>query len=122
VLIFGIAGACRRCELVKLSTKDVSDEGTFLRVIIPVTKNYEPRDFVITEGCAKYNLIELVRKYMALRKPTTPHDRFFIAYRNGLCTTQPVGVNTIGGIPKTIATFCSLPDVGLFTGQCFRRS
>jgi hypothetical protein len=37
-------------------------------------------------------------------------------------TAQPVGVNTIGGIPKKIATALGLSEPANYTGHCFRRS
>ncbi|XP_037050971.1 uncharacterized protein LOC119084937 [Bradysia coprophila] len=121
-LIIGIGGGCRRAELAKMSVKDVVDRGDYLHVYIGDTKNYDPRDFAITEGGLRYNLLGIVRKYMLLRKSHTPHDRFFVCYRNGQCTTQAVGINTIGAIPKRIATFCGLDAPALYTGHCFRRS
>ncbi|XP_037030466.1 uncharacterized protein LOC119070305 [Bradysia coprophila] len=97
-LIIGIGGGCRRAELAKMSVKDVVDRGDYLHVYIGDTKNYDPRDFAITEGGLRYNLLGIVRKYMLLRKSHTPHDRFFVCYRNGQCTTQAVGINTVGAI------------------------
>lgn len=59
---------------------------------------------------------------MSLRKPNSPPDRFFVGYRNGSCTVQPVGINTFGAIPKNIATFLGLENPKKYTGHCFRRS
>jgi hypothetical protein len=47
VSIFGIAGACRREEFLKMSTKDIEDTGSILVVKIPDTKTNKPRTFVI---------------------------------------------------------------------------
>lgn len=89
-------------------------------VDIKDTKTHVPRQFVITEGSvAGCNLLGIVRQYISLRKP---HNRFFLGYRNGQCFTQPVGINTIGSIPKKIAIFLSLPIPESYTGHCFRRS
>jgi hypothetical protein len=49
VSIFGIAGACRREEFLKMSTKDIEDTGSILVVKIPDTKTNKPRTFVIEE-------------------------------------------------------------------------
>lgn len=65
---------------------------------------------------------KVVKKYISLRPPNTTQDRFFIHYRNGKCTSQPIGIHTIGDIPSKIATFLKLTDVDKFTGHCFRRS
>lgn len=64
----------------------------------------------------------VLRKYASQRNPTTPHDRFFVGLRVGKCTTQPVGINTIGAIPKKVARYLGLNDVETYTGHCFRRS
>jgi hypothetical protein len=52
-----------------------------------------------------------------LRPSQTKHDRFFLTYRGGKCTQQPVGVNTIGGIPKKIATALGLSEPANYTGS-----
>lgn len=121
-MIIGIGGECRRGELAKLSVKDVVDNGNYLDVLINDTKTNEPRDFAITERGLKYNLLAIVRKYMAMRKSHTPHERFFVSLRNGQCSTQPVGINTVDMIPTRIATFRGLEGPALYTGHCFRRS
>lgn len=65
------------------------------------------------------NLLHIVRKYLSLRT-TTKTDRFFVGYRAGKCISQPLGINTIGGLPKSIAEFLGLPNPALYTGHCFR--
>jgi hypothetical protein len=54
---------------------------------------------------------------MDLRPSQTKHDRFFLTYRGGKCTQQPAGVNTIGGIPKKIATALGLSEPANYTGS-----
>ena len=61
-------------------------------------------------------------KYSALRTKSTKHDRFFVNYRNGRCTSQPEGINTIGGIPKVIAEYLNFKNPEVYTGHCFKRS
>lgn len=68
------------------------------------------------------NLIDIVRKYFDLRPPDMDSQRFFLAYRKGLCIRQPIGIHSIGGYPKLIATFLNLPNPGTYTGHCYRRS
>lgn len=122
-LIVGIGGACRKGELTFLRVGDVSDEDSHFVVKIPNTKTKVTREFVITEGNIEgQNFLDLIRKYIALRPQNVKHDRFFIKYTNGKCGVQPVGINTIGNLPKTIAQFLKLPNPVLFTGHCFRRS
>ena len=122
-LIIGIGGACRKAELTFLRVGDVSDEDSHFVVKIPNTKTKVTREFVITEGNIEgQNFLDLIRKYIALRPRNVKHDRFFVKYTNGTCGVQPVGINTVGSLPKAIAQFLKLPNPALFTGHCFRRS
>lgn len=119
--IFGLAGACRREELKKITTDDIEDTGNFIIVKIQDTKNYTSRSFVISEEINDGKYLLLYRKYAALRPPTN-HNRFFIYYKRGKCTKQCVGVNTFGKMPSEIAAFLRLPNPELYTGHSFRRS
>jgi integrase len=122
-LIFGIFGACRREEITNLMRRDVQDKGEFIWITLPNTKTKITREFAITDGNIQgISCLDLFRKYMDLRPSQTKHDRFFLTYRGGKCTQQPVGVNTIGGIPKKIATALGLSEPANYTGHCFRRS
>jgi hypothetical protein len=83
--------------------RDVQDKGEFIWITLPNTKTKITREFAITDGNIQgISCLDLFRKYMDLRPSQTKHDRFFLTYRGGKCTQQPVGVNTIGGIPKNI--------------------
>lgn len=115
-LIFGIAGACRKQELVQLTTKDIEDLNTAAIIKIDSTKNYISRKFTITG--LFYNIY---KKYAKLR-PQTVQTRFFLNYQNGKCTQQVVGINKMGSIPKTVAKFLQLDNPELYTGHCFRRT
>ncbi|KAH0816055.1 hypothetical protein GEV33_006736 [Tenebrio molitor] len=94
LLIVGISGACRRQELLQLSIKDIEDMGEFLKIQILETKTKVPREFTITPG----NTWKM-------------H-----------CLAHPVGINTIGGAPKQIATSLGLKNPKEYTGHAFRRS
>ncbi|KAJ8965697.1 hypothetical protein NQ317_002028 [Molorchus minor] len=83
-LIIGISGACRCDELLKM------------KIMIPVTKTYSSRTFVIT----KSEWINIIKQYCDL----------------------PFGHNAIGSFPKKIATYLKLENVNRFTGHCFRRT
>uniref|UniRef100_A0A6P7FF34 Uncharacterized protein LOC114329460 n=1 Tax=Diabrotica virgifera virgifera TaxID=50390 RepID=A0A6P7FF34_DIAVI len=99
-VILGIAGALRSEELINLKISDVENKDNILVVHIPKTKTNKPRMFVVTsEFEGKVKSIELFNKYLSLRSKHTPHNRFFITYRNGKCTVQPVGIHTFGSIP-----------------------
>jgi integrase len=122
-LIVGLAGACRRDELTNLRMENVRDEGQCIHIVIPNTKTKISREFFVTSGNIEgTNMVEIVRRYIAIRPCNVDHSRFFIAYRNGKCIKQPVGVNMFGKIPRIIASFLNLPNPEQYTGHCFRRS
>ncbi|XP_018575819.1 uncharacterized protein LOC108914474 [Anoplophora glabripennis] len=123
VLVVGIAGACRKSELTFLRVEDVTDEETYFRVNIPNTKSRVIREFVITPGDIEgLNFVNIIRKYRNLRPKNIKHNGFFVRHRNGKCGVQPVGINTIGQLPKMTAQMIGLPNCALFTGHCFRSS
>jgi integrase len=68
------------------------------------------------------NALKLFRQYMALRPRYTKKRRFFLTYGKGRCTVQPVGKNTIGGVPNIIAKYLKLENLHQFTGHCLRRT
>jgi integrase len=103
--------------------RDVQDKEEFIWITLPNTKTKITREFAITDGNIQgISCLHLFRKYMDSRPSQTKHDRFFLTYRGGKCTQQPVGVNTIGGIPKKVATALGLSEPANYTGHCFRRS
>lgn len=116
-MIFGVTGACRREELTNLAYSDIEDHKTMLVVKIPKTKTYIQRTFTIVGEF--YNICN---KYISLRPTTCKLDRFFLSYYNGKCTRQPIGINTMGSIPKKIAQFLNLRDSVNYTGHSFRRT
>lgn len=122
VTVFGIAGACRREELAQLTIDNIEEKEDILIVTIPETKTKVPRKFVVVDPNKEIGYIKLYLKYRALRPIDTPHRRFFVLYKEGKCTKQCVGINTIGKIPGNIAGYLKLPNPELFTGHCFRRS
>jgi hypothetical protein len=81
VSIFGIAGACRREEFLKMSTKDIEDTGSILVVKIPDTKTNKPRTFVIDGRDHDIkNVVEIYRRYVTLRPSHTKHERLFVFF------------------------------------------
>lgn len=118
ILIMGYAGACRRDELTNMSINDLDLKDTIICVRVPKTKTHIPRMFVINEE----NWISLIKKYIHLRPKSITTVRFFLTYRNGHCTSCPIGINTIGQVPKIVATFLKLANPEQYTGHCFRRS
>lgn len=120
----GVSGACRGKELCQLDKTDVLDYETFFLVNLRDTKTEKDRSFVIKRSKENStDVVRLVKKYIALRSPSIQgHTRFFVGYRNGKCTSQPMGKNTIGQLPTKIAEYLKLPDAKLYTGHCFRRT
>ncbi|XP_044729656.1 uncharacterized protein LOC123293006 [Chrysoperla carnea] len=116
-LIFGVQGACRRQELCDLTLNDIEDSGRQLLVKIPQTKNEKSRSFVVTG-----DFYQIYKKYANSRPANVPTSRFFLNYRNGKCLPQVIGINTLGGIPKAIATYLKLKDADSYTGHTFRRT
>lgn len=96
----GIAGACRREELVKIMIDDVEDRNEFILTNIPNTKTSIYRSFTIyyLEGC-EVDYAGIFRKYIAVRPENCQCKRFFLTFRNGKCIGLPVGINSIGAVP-----------------------
>ncbi|KAJ8933700.1 hypothetical protein NQ314_013866 [Rhamnusium bicolor] len=64
------------------------------------------KEFYVTAGNIDINnMVEEVRYYVSLRPNNVGHGRFFIQYRQGKCSRQPVGINSFGSLPKRIALF-----------------
>lgn len=101
-----------------MSIHDLEFKEGSVAISIPETKNNLPRTFLVTEE----SWITLIQQYAKLRPLHTSHDRFFVTYRSGRCTVSPIGINTIGEVPKKIAFFLNLPNPKQYTGHCFRRS
>lgn len=111
----------RREEQANLSVNDIEDRGSVLVVTIPKTKTNKKRVLTILDDDA-ISALAVYKKYAALRPGNVPHNRFFLQYKNGACKIQPVGKNTFGGIPKTIATYLQLSEPERYTGHSFRRT
>ncbi|KAJ8973509.1 hypothetical protein NQ317_000437 [Molorchus minor] len=109
VATFGIAGACRRDELQKISIEDIEEVGSILIVKVPRSKTDKEQSFIITNT---RNYVPIIFRL----------NVFFINYRNEKCTVQAIGVNTFAKIPYAIAQFLHLENPELYTGLCFRRS
>lgn len=114
----GTMGAMRRDELTKLSVDDIQDNDKILIVTVRDAKMNINRTFTITNP----GHISLYRKYAALRPTRLKHRRLFIRYEKGKCTSQVVGVHTIGKIPSLIAKYLHLPHSDEYTGHCFKIS
>ncbi|XP_047986625.1 uncharacterized protein LOC125226633 [Leguminivora glycinivorella] len=115
-LIFGIMGACRRQEFYKLQQDDVKlfDSALFVTVR---NRNKTGRTFTVTGS-----YFDVCKKYIDLRPKPCELPDFFLQYVGGKCIKQKVGLNKLGSLGKTIATYLQLPNPELYTGHCFRRT
>ena len=57
-----------------------------------------------------------------LRPSNVEINRFFLCYRNGKCTRQVIGVNTIANMPRIAAQFLKLSEPERYTSHTFRRT
>ena len=48
-------------------------------------------------------------------------NRLFLRLEDGKCSNRPIGINTIGSMPKLFATFLNLPEPDRYKGHCFCR-
>lgn len=117
VIIFGVVGACRGEETTFLMVNQVKDRGNEFIITIPDTKTKIEKVFVIVG-----TFVPIVRKYIQLRPKHALTNRFFLNYRNGKCTTQVIGKNSIAAMPKKIAEYLNLPHSQLYTGHGLRRT
>lgn len=97
--------------------KDIKHSDDMVLITIPETKNNVKRTFVV-DG----ELYEIFKQYEALRPPNCVFDQFFLCYRNGKCTQQVSGINTLGNMPRTVAQYLKLDEPEKYTGNSFRRT
>lgn len=116
-MVFGVSGCCRRKELTELTLDNITQLDDKLLVTIPYTKTYVERSFVIVGG-----FYSIIKKYLSLRSATITTKRLFITKRAGKFINIPVGINSVGGVPKAIALYLNLPDPQNYTSHCFRRT
>lgn len=117
VIVFGLYGACRRDELLKLTVDDIEDHEKYVLV-----KLQDTRSFIIPDAHESLNPYDIYQKYAKLRPRHVETRRFFLGYQHGKCTIQPAGMHTIGGVPRKVAEFLGLDQPHNYTGHCLRRS
>ena len=100
IFIFGFLGALRCIELTNLKLECVEKHGDIFLVKIPSTKNYTGKSFTISKP-----YFDIVDKYLKLRPEHCDHNRFFVNFQRGKCTTQAIGKNKFAKTPKTAAAF-----------------
>ncbi|KAJ6639300.1 hypothetical protein Bhyg_04269 [Pseudolycoriella hygida] len=113
VTVFGISVGCRGEEICNVMLGHVKDTGSEIVVRIPESKTYTAKLFPILSKTS----VEIIRRYIALRPPNSPTDRFFILQRGNRCFGQPIGKNTIAQMPRKVAAFlnyCELKNYLIF--------
>lgn len=105
-----------------MTIDDIEETGSVLTVNIPQTRANRKRSFIINGERGEVNMMEIYRKYVALRPPHCTNRRFFLYYKLGKCSQQVVGVNTFGKFPSEVARFLGLSNPSSFTGHCYRRT
>ncbi|KAJ8975624.1 hypothetical protein NQ317_005737 [Molorchus minor] len=76
-LIFGVSGACRMDELVRMTLQDVEDIQSKLVTSILDSKTKKPRSFAVNQM-----YLNVYRKYVELRPENINSVFFFFQYRN----------------------------------------
>ncbi|KAK4884829.1 hypothetical protein RN001_001100 [Aquatica leii] len=99
-LIIGISGACRTDELYQMKVSDVESLNNKISIVIPNTKTYHPRSFLITD----VQWINIVTEYINLRKHVED-EKFFQQLRFGKITKQSFGHNTIAQFQENSNVF-----------------
>lgn len=90
-------------------TEHVKQYDDLFLVTVPKTETSPPRSFTITG-----TFFNVVQKYVALRPENA--NRFFTHFRDGKCTTQPIGQNKIFKMPRRIAKYLKLPEPDSYSG------
>lgn len=130
VTIFGYYGGLRINELVNLQFDDVVVQNESMSVFIRQSKtdqNGKSKFYFtipkLTESdsgtCCPFTIVKTYMDHVSDK-----NGRLFRNFnaKSKTYTSQPMGRNGVGAIPKYIATFLKLKDPESYTGHCFRRS
>ena len=103
---------------------NIEDKESALLIHIPDSKTHIQRTFSVIQnsGVPGLNLIDIYRKYISLRPNNAKSKHLFLAYRNGKCVNQIVGINSFSKLPSTVAKYLNLPEPSTYTGHSFRRT
>lgn len=100
-----------------MKVQDITSEGNLLVVKLIDFKTKRPKIFTIGTEFSR-----IVKKYANLRPKNATNDRFFLNYKNGMCTVQVIGINTFAKMPGRIANYLKLENPKSYTCHTFRRS
>lgn len=118
VCIFGVCGVSSSKKLVNVMVEHVKRYDDLILVTIPRTDTTPQGTFTITGS-----YFNIVQKYANLRHENPSTNRFFLAYNDGKCTTQPIGKNKFSGMPRRVAIYLKLAEPGRYSASfSFRRN
>jgi hypothetical protein len=125
LLIIGIHGCCRKCELVYMLRKHLKKVDDMYLIKIWRRKQKQgirEQQFMIVEPVH----VALLDRYLCLydaHPELGPDSRLWHKIgTTGLMTKQVIGKNVIGKTPNLIATALNLECPKEYTGHCFRRT
>lgn len=81
--VFSIEGACRRDKLQQLTLKEIITMDSIINVKIPISKQLN----LMCNRRKNLNFVKMYHKYLSLRPQPTSHNRLFIGYFKGKCST-----------------------------------
>lgn len=94
---------------------DVIEQGSKFLIKIPDAKINGFRSFTVENEYSAF-----VQKYKELRPENVTHTRFFIGYRKGQCTEQPIGQKKLLSTSRVVAKFLNLKDPESYLLVSFR--
>lgn len=112
VAIFGVNGAYGSKKLLNIKVEHVKQYDDMCLVTMPKTDTFPKRTFAVTGTCSN-----MVQKYAALRPDFAKDNRFFVQYKDGKCSVQPIGRNKFMEMPRRIAKYLKLPDLERYSGK-----
>jgi integrase len=120
-VLLGLYGACRKSELLALTIDDITKSGEHLMVKIRDSKT-GPRSFaLVASDDPSMDILRYYQMYIEKRPAASP-SKLFLCYKNGKCTRQPIGKNTLAKYPLFVAQFLLLPNFKEYTSHALRRS
>lgn len=105
-------GVYSTSKLTSLKIDFVKEYDELILVTIPKTASTAKQSFTITG-----TFFKVVEKYIALRPKNLTENRFFLQYRKGKCTEQPIGKNMFSGMARRIAKYLKLPKAERYSGR-----
>ncbi|XP_037024950.1 uncharacterized protein LOC119066533 isoform X1 [Bradysia coprophila] len=118
VCIFGVSGVSSSKKLVNVMVEHVKRYDDLILVTIPRTDTTPQGTFTITG-----TYFNIVQKYANLRHEKPVSNRFFLAYNDGKCSSQPIGKNKFSGMPRRVAMYLKLSEPRRYSASfSFRRN